>query len=90
MRMIELSESGMPWIIYKYNRPDWLAMLIGGRVICQCCICGIITPVGIKRWDVWFPPRTGMHPLRAKFCKDHQHPGENKNRTLWAYPLKNI
>lgn len=87
---MELYEDAMPWILYRYNRPDWLAMIIGGRVYCKCIICGIEESINIPIWDVWFPPKRGKHPRREEFCKKHEHPDKNKNRILWNKPLGNI
>jgi hypothetical protein len=89
--MLEMYETGYPWIVYWYPRPDWIAMFMGGKVVCECCICGGTEAVRIPVWDIWFPPKDGRrHPFRDKFLAIHGHPDRCGNRTTWVKLLKNV
>lgn len=91
-RIYETCEEGYPWIVYRYPRPDWIAFILGGKIVCECLICGCEEVVKISRWDIWASPRMPnyRHPARDKFLSEHGHPDKCQNRILWVKPLKNI
>lgn len=92
--MLETYEVGYPWIIYRYPRPDWIAFILGGKVICECLICGQRETVKLSKWDIWSSPRMPdyRHPFRDQFLGKHGHPDKcsKEMRIFWAKPLKNI
>jgi len=90
--MIETSEIGKAWIIWRYIRSDFWARIFGGLIEGECLICGKREKLKLGRWGIWFPPKNlTRHPKRDYFIAKHLHPKIDKqNRFLWAIPLKNL
>lgn len=91
----ETYETKAPWILFRYLRKDWVAMLIGSRIRLLCLVCGTIRMLNLWPWQVWFPnrfprrPANYMHPVRAEFLMEHYHSDKNMQPMRWAIPLAN-
>ena len=91
--MLEMFETGKPWIIWQYIRSDFFAMILGGLIRGECLICGETERIKLSRESIFFPPTNSLyrHPKRDEFISKHLHSeAQQKNRILWAIPLKNI
>jgi hypothetical protein len=85
-------EVGKPWCVWHYNRPDWVAMILGGLIEGECLICGEIERLHLGWWAIWFPPKSRhfRHPKRDDFISRHMHTEKQRqNKIMWARPLTN-
>lgn len=103
--MMTTEETTMPWIHWHYERPDWLAFILGGIIRGECLICGRTERLHLGWWGIWFPnsERTKQqlkltppqHWKRISFKFDHAHNGHPgtilpQGRLFWTKPLAGV
>lgn len=84
-------DTDAPWVIWHFLSTDLRTRITGRSIIqMQCAVCG-------KRERLRFRiprvgpvplPKTGKHPVRLRFIRDHLHPDKGHPMS-WAKPLLN-
>lgn len=94
--MMTTFEMLQPWVVYHYGRthddwwPFWTSTRVLGRccIVCECAVCGDVTPIWLRIPRFGSVPDQGHHPARVRYLKSHTHPGRGAPMS-WAKPLLN-